>query len=866
MAEQDVVVEFYYSGAWHASTVYARDPVVITRGKQDESSGPTPATATFTLDNRSGDWSTYNPNSSLYGLVGQNTPVRITLTNYRFWGEVAAMKPGRSPDFNPVTGQGDAWVEVEAAGPLRRTNQGADPLASPLRRALLATTPSAYWPLEDLTNATAGASAVEGVPAMEPYGYSRFEIPGSGGLPQPAAGLPQFATGSSIPGSLPVPDWSQGGVLVGRPPIPSSGTQSWRVAFAAVFPRDQQANGTTFIGWMVSTGTYPRWEIQADSGGLFVTASDALGVAGYGTSTITVNLFDGRPHFIEVSAETVSGALLARVWIDGYLYGTVHTINAADLVYPPGWVESITPNVTEWNSTNTGDIEGMPQLGHVAVWQPIAAISGHMEGMTGHPGETTLNRFSRLCVEQGIDSTFYSGPDPDDVQSMGIEQPATFAEQLAEIERTERGIIYEPRNAVGLILATGRGLAGQAVAATLDYAAGQLGQPFALTLDDQGRRNDVTARSTTTGAEAQRTLDDGPMSTQTPPDGIGRYATSLDVNPYVVDRLGSYARRAVADGTIGGLRFPRIVVDLVRHPGLADTVCNVDPGHRVQVVNLPADITPDTVDLVVLGTVETIGSHTRTIELLARPYVTVDAPVVGVSRVDSATSVLDSAAAAPSSSPTEWTFTAGSESWTGLNGSIAWNSSGSVTVTPNGVATSVEARSPNVAGVTAGESRFATWSASTAVTRVVTPGIIWRDAGGTLLSVSSGTPVTLTAGVPTDLSMSGVAPTGAAHAMLTLSMGSTPPVSHEITVYGARLYLLSTLSVSRSGVSNRWTTDTDAFPFDIAVGGGERCTVASIAGTGNPQTFTVARSVNGVARAWAAGTSVRLWSAPPVGL
>jgi hypothetical protein len=57
-----------------------------------------------------------------------------------------------------------------------------------------------------------------------------------------------------------------------------------------------------------------------------------------------------------------------------------------------------------------------------------------------------------------------------------------------------------------------------------------------------------------------------------------------------------------------------------------------------------------------------------------------------------------------------------------------------------------------------------------------------------------------------------------------------------------------------------WITTAAApaeFPFDITVGG-ERMRVTGITGSSSPQTFTVVRSINGVVKAQAAGTDVRL--------
>jgi len=71
-----------------------------------------------------------------------------------------------------------------------------------------------------------------------------------------------------------------------------------------------------------------------------------------------------------------------------------------------------------------------------------------------------------------------------------------------------------------------------------------------------------------------------------------------------------------------------------------------------------------------------------------------------------------------------------------------------------------------------------------------------------------------------------------------------------------------TLSVALNSTTpvtiDRWTTDAGDFPFDIMVGG-EQMTVTNITGTTSPQSFSVTRSVNGVVKSHAVGTSVRLY-------
>lgn len=56
-----------------------------------------------------------------------------------------------------------------------------------------------------------------------------------------------------------------------------------------------------------------------------------------------------------------------------------------------------------------------------------------------------------------------------------------------------------------------------------------------------------------------------------------------------------------------------------------------------------------------------------------------------------------------------------------------------------------------------------------------------------------------------------------------------------------------------------WTTDPSHFPFDVNIGG-IRVTVTNITGTSSPQTFTVLRSVDGFDKPFPVDTPVRLWS------
>lgn len=66
----------------------------------------------------------------------------------------------------------------------------------------------------------------------------------------------------------------------------------------------------------------------------------------------------------------------------------------------------------------------------------------------------------------------------------------------------------------------------------------------------------------------------------------------------------------------------------------------------------------------------------------------------------------------------------------------------------------------------------------------------------------------------------------------------------------------TTLSVATTS-GPLWTTSAAEFPFDVRLGG-EVVTVTAISGTTSPQAFTVTRAVNGVAKPQSAGTDIRL--------
>lgn len=78
---RDIQVELYIGSMWaNVSTdVHQRSPISIAPGRKNEAAQVQPATASFQLKNRSGNYSIRWPIGIYYGTLGNNTPCRISV-------------------------------------------------------------------------------------------------------------------------------------------------------------------------------------------------------------------------------------------------------------------------------------------------------------------------------------------------------------------------------------------------------------------------------------------------------------------------------------------------------------------------------------------------------------------------------------------------------------------------------------------------------------------------------------------------------------------------------------------------------------------------------------------------------------------
>jgi hypothetical protein len=556
----------------------------------------------------------------------------------RHVGEVSAWEPDRSGTFEPDT-EGDAWTGVTSNGVLRRLRQGTPAEQSALRRSILATGPADYWPMEDGPDSAQYHSALVGHNPMIIDQRGAVQLAGDDSLPGSAA-LPVVSYGPSFSddhntldtlltdlGSTWTATWWM------RTPKESNMTAGQRPYTSFVVVR---ATGGDIVAWSFGS----RYDVDNDEDEYefyAIGTDDNL----YANVTTAVDHTDDW-RYVRVVVTSNGSSIRLRVWINGVSVGDQTSSRNGG-----------TPqSVAVFLQANSIDPGTMPStLGHLAFWSGEVDPDLQSAG-AGWADETAGDRFLRLCAEEGLPASLLG--DPDDTMPMGPQPPATLQDLLSEIERTDAGILYEPRTQLGVVYRTRRSLYNQTPALTLDWNDGRMSR-LTPTVDDRLVRNDVTV-SRRNGSSYRLVQETGPLNVQRPeddPQGVGRYETEVDVNPARDVMLPDLAGWYLGLGTVDEPRYANLTVDLDLYTAVADDAKTVDIGDLIVVNNLPADLSAEQLRLIVFGYTETIRPARRTITFNCAPAQQYDVGVWGSasdpdsqdteSRYDTAGSTLTSA-------------------------------------------------------------------------------------------------------------------------------------------------------------------------------------------------------------------------------
>lgn len=592
-------------GTWLDITddVYQRDKLTITRGRSDEQSQASPQRMAFTLDNRDGKFSPRNPLSPLYGMIGRNTPVRCKIDNgsfTRFYGDI----PGIAPVWDES--HSDNFIQVEAYGILRRLGQGQPVVSNALRDWILQqSTLAAYYPL------SGGEDTI----------YSQNIAPGKTGSFR-GFNSPLFTYGKDLGAS-----WLGPGMELNDAPAPTymegtGGAVASNAAFDFVF--QSPALGVLDLQLFPTLDSYWRVRLNTsgDAGTLQVTYYDDNNGLITETATAAIPaLQDTLLHTCRFELRTVAGPNVNYlVYIDGVLVDSGTNSLGQTLSRIPLFRFNYSRFV---NQT-------VMNMSHLTLWADntaanIPSVTDYYDAAFAYTGETAIDRINRVCSDGGI--AVVTGGFASESMPMGPQFTETRLEQIRDCESTDMGILSEKRDAPGLVYLGRTLLYNQSAAFTLNYNGGQVIAPLEPVDDDQVTRNDVTA-TRREGGFYRYTVDTGPLSTQDPPTGVGRYETEVTVNPETDEFLGPIASWVANIGTLDAARWPSVTVNLNLPgipAGLRDSIKDADIGDRFVITGLKKAFVYDDISLIIVGYTEVIDpfEHRITFNCMpAEPYET----------------------------------------------------------------------------------------------------------------------------------------------------------------------------------------------------------------------------------------------------
>lgn len=574
-------------------------------GRSPQTTTAQPAGCTLRLKNPNGQYTPYNPGGANYPNVRLGTPVQVRVSfdggstwSIRFQGEAASWAPGWDA-------QGKfAYVVLTAAGITRRLGSGSKPLRSPLVRAISASSPFAYWPLEDGPRAErvssySGSAAVSLVRIL-------------------ATGPAEFGAVQPATGATAMPSFIRGGAL--QFAVRSTVSSAWTVEFAYFFGTGEPAPDDYSIPVAMNViqilgSNLDFWELQlSPHNGSFADGRVALFRSDedeivfdtlVDNALATYNPWDGATHHVAITASQSGSDIDWQLILDGTVYssGTLasRTLQAVDTIL-------LNENGFLASSSTYG-------LGHLAVFESVISVTSHASAAAGWTGETADDRITRLCDEEGISLTMVGTSDT----AMGAQSVDTIFNLLRECEAADLGYLLDGLGP-GLVYTCLSSLYNQSAQVTVNANSGQVpATPGPLpSHDSQWIRNRVTV-TRTFGSFIIAEDVDGNLGT----DAVGvfdsRYVVNVDSDNQLPD-IGSWL---VHLGTVEGLRYTQFPLDFAAAPELAAFWWGATPTNRFDLTNLSSQLTqhpPGTVSVLVEGWSEFLNDKQWRAVINCSPY------------------------------------------------------------------------------------------------------------------------------------------------------------------------------------------------------------------------------------------------------
>lgn len=619
-----VVVEAFIDGAWVNISSYVRyeDKVKIKRGESELASQTSSAKASFCLTNTDNRFSSDSPHSVYYRKFVKATPIRITCTEdadpARFRGEISRLRPTRDLSGN------DKRVYVDCAGMLRRILGRTKPLKSPMYRAIAATSPTDWWSLEagDKRAVTSVPNRITGRPALtaQPASTGTHSLSGAVG-------------GATVgpPGAPAAIDLSGGGQLLADLPayVDSGITSSTSWTFEISFRIDTPIDSTPGPAGQVVRFNFATNSILGIYFGETPTEviTEITDASTFDSNTSFATAYDdGAWHHLLLTMDAGTGTTTTyHLFIDG-----TEVMLRTDVAVVFG-------QPTQIVLAPTGD---MSALSHAIIYHG-ANIPSDMDYVLdahyGHAGETTGERLTRVLGEEGIPftieglegSTLLLGPQP----------TAALGEVLKSTVDANRGMLYEPRDAMELVYRTFMDTANNYPKLRLSWADHEPYGNIMPSDDDFDLANIIEAQRPEGGDPQTFTISDHDgfwhWTTQDPEDdadGVGpREGPGVSANVETDDEALHLAAWEAHVRSWREPRYPSISVHLQRADMSAAQVlaaATMQLGDRVEVYDLPQDMPAGPILSMVMGEEETIDQFERVIEWNTVPALTREVEVV----------------------------------------------------------------------------------------------------------------------------------------------------------------------------------------------------------------------------------------------
>lgn len=547
-----VLVELFLNSVWTDITAYVRveQGIRIARGRQDEQSGPVPATCAMTLDNADGRFTPSYTSGAYYPYVARNTQVRVSVYQtaapyVRFWGEVSNW-----PIQFDHTGR-NVTVDILGSGYRKKLQRAVVPVGSAYKVAELSVTPLVgYWPMEDADGAQSFGSALAGGAAMS--------FSGTGTL----ANNTVFIASDPLPTFIGTANAT--GVV---PPYTPSGT-------------GQQVR---FLALAADSGTLKTFNFIVDTSGAYFfqyvyqpsTNTEALYMIAYAAPTVVVatngpfasgaNLTTtGSRMSIELNQNGANIEMNVVYMLTGG--GTAFSFGVVSTAGTLGRITGVRMNGNDPTITYT--------VGHVSVENHITSIfdiGGATGPLNAYAGETASARATRIAASAGFAVNVATGT----VDTlMGPQLTDTSLAVFDDSAYVDGGLSTETVSSFAL---QWRGRTAMYDLSVTPIFQLSRTQGISQLTDDQNTQNDVTV-SRTGGASARVVATTGLT-----PALVGTYAAGYDLNLYTDLQCADQAGWRMTIGSLDKPRYPSVQFDAVNNytSGLRDDIIAMREGFTV---------------------------------------------------------------------------------------------------------------------------------------------------------------------------------------------------------------------------------------------------------------------------------------------